>query len=1048
MCREELPPETGSEAGQTWTLEGNQMNTRTISLVGRHAPPFLPTLLAVIITSLTALPSLAEDFDTPQSFSPWDNNTSELDDAHVDVQANQSAITVNDMEFTMDGGWVHNTGSGGGLLFNLWSGKQDEIDHVEVDSAGSFGLQTNGGKVHIVESQIRSHGDNDPGLDAQSGGQVELVDGSVTTDGDNSAAVRAHNNGGAQISGSTLATQGEHSAGVLLDNNGTLLLDSSQVTTVGDDSTAIQASNGASLQVSGATLETSGQGSHGVHVSSNGADNTLADSSITTHGAASIGVMVNNASGSAKVQHSRIVTEGEGSHGLYTRQGTHIELTQGSQVQTHGANADGAWTAEGGSIDIAGSRLESSGAGSAAVHAAASGSIRVDASQLSSTGSDGAGVHLDNGGTVTASNSQIDSRSGSAILFSAGEQQGGGDAHLQLSASRVTSDAAVVTAQTGSSGSFNATGSQLQAGNGVGYAIAAGARLQSSLSDSSLDVGDAGLLADVAGNGSLQLTSEGSDLLGDTRLQDGAQGVLDMTLHNAHWQLNGDSSLSRLDLDGSRVSFGANGYHTLSMTGDLTGAGTFDMNTDLSSLQTDLILVGGQAYGDHTLVVADSGKEAGGDQLRVVGTQGSPGAFSLYGEHVDAGAYRYTLEQQGNDWYLVASGKNVVDPGDPTDPEDPDQPSTGTGDGGDPGTTTPDPGDGGSGGDEGGNQGGSDGGNPGGSDGGNPGGDQGGSDGGNPGSPGDGSTSQPDIISKGSNVALGMQSAAANLYYAELGTLVQRLGELRLGQDQGGVWVRGLGKRMHMGENYGRAFEQNLDGIEIGADKAVQLDGARLYLGAMVGASESRIRFTENSRGHIDSTSVGVYATYLRDDGWYLDNVIKYNRMDGDVKVPTNLGQPVKGDYKANAYGVSVEGGKRIDLQDQWFVEPQVQLSASHFEGPRYTSSDGLKVRASDSDSLQGRIGLRGGKEIQLDRDMRLQTYATASYIDELAGNTHVRVNGEKLNNELPGSRGELGAGAALQLSRQQKVSLELDYAKGDHLEQPWAVTLGYRYLW
>lgn len=1020
------------------------MNTRKISPASRHAPPFLPTLLAVVITSLAALPSLAEDFDTPQTFSPWENNTSELHDAHFDVNASQSAITVNDMEFTLDGGWVHNTGNGGGLLFNLWSGKQDQVEHVEIDSAGSFGLQVNGGRVSIVDSQVSTHGDNDYGLDAQSGGQVELVGGAVTTDGAHAAAVHAHNNGGAQVSGSSLSTLGDHSAGVLLDNNGTLTLGDSQVSTAGDDSSAIQASNGASLQVSGSTLETAGQGSHGVHVSSNGADNTLADSSITTHGAGSIGVMVNNASGSATVLNSRIVTEGEGSHGLYTRQGTHIDLTQGSEVNTSGADADGAWTAEGGSIDIADSRLDSTGAGSAAVHAAASGTIDVNASQLSSSGSEGAAVHLDNGGTISASNSQIGSRNGSAILFSQGEQQGGGDAHLDVSASRITSDAAVVTAQAGSSGTFNASGSQLQAGNGVGYAIAAGASLHSTLTDSSLDVGDAGLLADVAGNGALQLTSEGSDLHGDTRLQAGDQGQLDMTLHNARWQMNADSSLSTLDLDDATVAFGANGYHTLSTTGDLTGAGTFDMNTDLSSLQTDLILVGGQAYGAHTLVVADSGKEAGGDQLRVVGTQGSPGAFSLYGEHVDAGAYRYTLEQQGNDWYLVASGKNVVDPGEPTDPVDPDQPSTGTGDGGDPGTSTPDPGEGGSGGSEGGNQGGGDssnqGGNQGGTDGGNQGGDQG--------SAGGGSTSQPDIISKGSNVALGMQSAAANLYCAELGTLVQRLGELRLSQDDGGVWIRGIGKRMRMGEHYGRAFEQNLDGVEIGADKAIHLDGARLYLGAMVGASESRIRFTENSRGHLDSTSVGAYATYLRDDGWYLDNVIKYSHMDGDVKVPTNLGQPVKGDYKADAYGVSVEGGKRIDLQDQWFVEPQVQLSATHFEGPRYTSSDGLKVRASDTDSLQGRVGLRGGKEIQLDQDMRLQTYATASYIDELAGNTHVRVNGEKLNNRLPGSRGELGAGAALQLSRQQKVSLEVDYAKGDHLEQPWAVTLGYRYLW
>jgi outer membrane autotransporter protein len=1028
--REKLPPETGSRAGRTWILEGNQMNTRTSQPAARHAPPFLPTLLAAVITALAGLPAEADDFDTPQVFSPWENNTSELNDAHIDVNAGQSAVTVNDMVFSMDGGWVHNTGNGGGLLFYLWSGSQDQLAHLEVDSAGNFGVQTNGGTVRILDSQVHTQGDGAAGLDAQSNGQFELSGGSVATEGDNAAAVHAHNNGGAQVSDSSLSTQGDQSAGVLLDNNGSLVLSDSQVSTRGNGSTAIQANNGAALQISGATLETSGQGSHGVHVSSNGADNLIDGSSILTHGADSIGVIVNNASGTVAVRASQVTTEGEGSHGLYTRQGTHIDLNDGSRVQTSGANADGAWTAEGGTITVTGSRLEASGAGSAAVHTAASGSISVDASQLSSSGSQGAALHLDNGGSIDVGDSQVDARNGSAILFSQGEQPYG-SAQLEMTGSEVASDAALLSAQVGSVGTFNASGSQLRSGNGVGYAIAEGASVDSTLTDSSLDVGDSGLLADVAGNGALTLTSKGSELHGDTRLQDSEQGTLDLNLGNAHWQLNADSSLSRLDLDNARVSFGANGYHTLFVSGDLTGSGTFDMHTDLSSLQGDLILVGGQAYGEHTLVVADSGKNADGDQLRVVGTQGSPGTFSLYGEHVDAGAYRDALEQQGNDWYLVAAGKNVVDPGEPTDPEEPDQPSIGPGDGGEPGTSTPDP----------------DPQNPGGS-GGSEEGNHGGSEGSTGGGNGGGSVSQPDVISKDSNVALGMQSAAASLYYAELGTLVQRLGELRLSQDEGGVWVRGIGKRLRMGEHYSRAYEQNLDGVEIGADKAIHLDGARLYVGAMVGASESRIRFTESSRGHIDSTSVGAYATYLRDDGWYLDNVIKYSHMDGDVKVPSNLGKPVKGDYKADAYGVSVEGGKRIDLQDQWFVEPQVQLSATHFEGPRYTSSDGLKVRASDTDSLQGRVGLRGGKEVQLDRDMRLQTYAVASYIDELAGNTHVRVNGEKLNNQLPGSRGELGAGAALQVSRQQKVSLEVDYAKGDHLEQPWAVTLGYRYLW
>ncbi|MCY1527972.1 Pertactin autotransporter precursor [compost metagenome] len=293
-----------------------------------------------------------------------------------------------------------------------------------------------------------------------------------------------------------------------------------------------------------------------------------------------------------------------------------------------------------------------------------------------------------------------------------------------------------------------------------------------------------------------------------------------------------------------------------------------------------------------------------------------------------------------------------------------------------------------------------------------------------------------------------MQTAAANLWYAELGSLTQRLGELRLGKDQGGVWVRALGSHQHVDSGYSRAFKQQISGVQVGADRALALDGATLYLGGMVGTGESEQSFGERSSGDLDSQSVGLYATYLRDDGWYVDNVLKYDRMHGKVKVPTNLGAPVKGRYDADAIGASVEVGKQIALRDGWFVEPQAQLAATRLEGPSYTSGDGLRVKASDTDSLLGRVGVRAGKTLQLDSGMKMQNYLKTSYIDELAGDTSVTVNGHKLHNQLPGSRVEVGFGSVLQVSERQKINLEANYANGDDIEQPWAVTLGYRFLW
>ena len=99
-------------------------------------------------------------------------------------------------------------------------------------------------------------------------------------------------------------------------------------------------------------------------------------------------------------------------------------------------------------------------------------------------------------------------------------------------------------------------------------------------------------------------------------------------------------------------------------------------------------------------------------------------------------------------------------------------------------------------------------------------------------------------------------------------------------------------------------------------------------------------------------------------------------------------------------------------------------------------------------DSLQSRVGSLFGRSLQLSKGMTAQPYVKASYVTEHAGSSKVSVNGNKLDAELPGNRVELGFGGTLQVSEKSKISLDAEYAKGNSIEQPWGVNLGYRYLW
>jgi outer membrane autotransporter protein len=48
----------------------------------------------------------------------------------------------------------------------------------------------------------------------------------------------------------------------------------------------------------------------------------------------------------------------------------------------------------------------------------------------------------------------------------------------------------------------------------------------------------------------------------------------------------------------------------------------------------------------------------------------------------------------------------------------------------------------------------------------------------------------------------------------------------------------------------------------------------------------------------------------------------------------------------------------------------------------------------------------------------------------------------------LPGSRAEIGAGVAVKAADKHSFFAEVGYTHGSDIEQPWAVTVGYRYNW
>lgn len=113
----------------------------------------------------------------------------------------------------------------------------------------------------------------------------------------------------------------------------------------------------------------------------------------------------------------------------------------------------------------------------------------------------------------------------------------------------------------------------------------------------------------------------------------------------------------------------------------------------------------------------------------------------------------------------------------------------------------------------------------------------------------------------------------------------------------------------------GEDYSQNQSGISVGVDNAMDIgDSSKMLLGVFGGYSHSDLDFARNSSGTIDSTFIGGYATFLLQNGWFIDNVVKANNFSSHANARMSDGTLADGGYSTPGVGLSVELGRRYDF--------------------------------------------------------------------------------------------------------------------------------------
>lgn len=320
-----------------------------------------------------------------------------------------------------------------------------------------------------------------------------------------------------------------------------------------------------------------------------------------------------------------------------------------------------------------------------------------------------------------------------------------------------------------------------------------------------------------------------------------------------------------------------------------------------------------------------------------------------------------------------------------------------------------------------------------------------GSEGGSNGSQG-GSVNLPTTVEGKTSTMASLESVGMSNYFVwreDLETLSQRLGEVRMTPELEGLWVRVLGGK----NKYNRSsdyFRNKFYGIQLGVDRNIGGDFG-WTIGAAFSYIDGNAKLANGGKDDNYFGSFSLYATKQFENAGYLDVIAKFSRMHNDFTAVSNDRVYFsKGKYSTNAYQIGVEYGKKFVFGQNWFADPQVQLTYGHINKANYKTDTGVDTKVKGINSLTGRVGVAGGyqsdKVYAFVRVDALRDFTAKYKADYQVGNVR-----NHSTESLKDTWGEVSAGTTVNLGKDLKGYAQVKRSFAAKVKQEYRADIGLR---
>lgn len=275
--------------------------------------------------------------------------------------------------------------------------------------------------------------------------------------------------------------------------------------------------------------------------------------------------------------------------------------------------------------------------------------------------------------------------------------------------------------------------------------------------------------------------------------------------------------------------------------------------------------------------------------------------------------------------------------------------------------------------------------------------------------------------------------------------LNKRMGEARYinGEEDEGMWVRLRHDRIGKDEQ----FRSQNTMYEVGYDQKQECDNGERRIGMAIDYMDGKTSYTGIAGdGDIKRYGLWLYDTWLGNKGHYVDYVAKWGHLENDFDIMAkSTGEKITGDYSNNVFSISAEYGRKKEMGNDWYFEPQAQVQLARVTGADYETSQGTKVSVDGINSLIGRAGFRLGKDFGTKKQNTV--YLKADVLHEFLGEQDMYVRDNTFNGsqtfENEGTWYDIGFGFAAKMSKNSYAFIDFEKSFGNDNEETYQINAG-----